>query len=65
MQSVLRAAKWVRIFPMSSLASETPENDVANVTVKEAANRLGVSERRVCKLARHGQVRGAIKAGAA
>ena len=50
---------------MSSLASETPENDVANVTVKEAANRLGVSERRVCKLARHGQVRGAIKAGAA
>ncbi len=46
------------------LASEAPADDVANVTVKEAANRLGVSERRVRKLARDGRVRGATKAGA-
>ena len=46
------------------LASETPAEDVANVTVKEAATRLGVSERRVRKLARDGRVRGATKAGA-
>ena len=36
------------------LASETPADDVANVTVREAAVRLGVSERRVRKLARTG-----------
>ena len=46
------------------LASETPDDDVANVTVKEAASRLGVSERRVRKLARDGRMRGAVKAGA-
>ena len=45
------------------LASEAPADDVANVTIKEAANRLGVSERRVRKLARDGRVRGATKAG--
>ena len=46
------------------LESETPADDVANVTVREAASRLGVSERRVRKLARDGRVRGATKAGA-
>ena len=46
------------------LESESPDNDVANVTVKEAASRLGVSERRVRQLARNGRVRGAVKAGA-
>ena len=46
------------------LASEAPDDDVANVTVREAATRLGVSERRVRKLARDGRVRGAVKAGA-
>ena len=45
------------------LAPEAPADDVANVTVKEAANGLGVSERRVRKLARDGRVRGATKAG--
>ena len=46
------------------LASEEPADDVANVTVKEAAFRLGVSERRVRQLARDGRMRGATKAGA-
>ena len=46
------------------LASEAPADDVANVTVKEAASRLGVSERRVRQLARNGRVQGAVKAGA-
>ena len=46
------------------LVSEASADDVANVTVREAANRLGVSERRVRKLARDGRVREAIKAGA-
>ena len=46
------------------LASEVAEHDVANVTVREAAVRLGVSERRVRKLARDGRMRGAMKAGA-
>ena len=45
------------------LKSEAPSDDVANVTVKEAALRLGVSERRVRKLVRDGRVRGAIKTG--
>ena len=45
------------------LTSEPAEDDVANVTVREAAIRLGVSERRVRKLARDGRVRGAIKTG--
>ena len=46
------------------LASEAPAHDVANVTVREAAIRLGISERRVRKLARDGRLRGAAKAGA-
>ena len=47
------------------LESEESADDVANVTVREAALRLGVSERRVRKLARDGRVlSGAIKAGA-
>ena len=46
------------------LESESPTDDVANVTVREAATRLGVSERRVRKLARDGRMRGASKAGA-
>lgn len=46
------------------LESEAPADDVANVTVKEAASRLGVSERRVRKLARDGRIRGATKTGA-
>ena len=45
------------------LASEAPCEDVANATVKEAALRLGVSERRVRKQVRDGRVRGATKAG--
>ena len=46
------------------LASESPADGVANVTVKQAAIRLGVSERRVRQLARDGRVKGATKAGA-
>ena len=46
------------------LESESPADDVTNVTVREAANRLGVSERRVRQLARDGRMRGAMKAGA-
>ena len=46
------------------LESEVPADDVANVTVREAAIRLGVSERRVRKLARDGRLQGAVKAGA-
>ena len=45
------------------LASEAPADDVANVTVREAALRLGVSERRVRRLASEGRVRGATKTG--
>ena len=45
------------------LASESPADDVANVTVREEAIRLGVSERRVRKLAGDGRVRGVTKAG--
>ena len=45
------------------LASEAPADDVANVTVKQAALRLGVSERRVRKLARDGRMRGSDKGG--
>ena len=40
------------------LASEARGDDVANVTVKEAALRLGVSEQRVRNLLRDGRVRG-------
>ena len=43
------------------LVSETPDDDVANVTVKQAAARLGISDRRVRKLASDGRVRGAVK----
>ena len=46
------------------LESETPDDDVANITVREAATRLGVSERRVRQLAREGRMRGATKSGA-
>ena len=46
------------------LPSEIPADDVANVTVRQAAISLGVSERRVRKLAREGRVRGATKNGA-
>ena len=46
------------------LAPEAPADDVANVTIREAAIRLGISARRVRKLARDGRVRGATKAGA-
>ena len=46
------------------LASEAPDDDVGNITVREAARRLGVSERRVRQLARQGRVRGAAKVGA-
>ena len=46
------------------LESESPDDDVANVTVREAAARLGVSERRVRKLALDGRIRGATKSGA-
>ncbi len=45
------------------LASEPPANDVANVTVRQAAIELGVSDRRVRQLAREGRVRGAAKTG--
>ena len=45
------------------LVSETPDDDVANVTVKQAAARLGISDRRVRKLASDGRVRGAVKIG--
>ena len=46
------------------LASEAPADDVDNITIREAAMRLGISERRVRQLARDGRVRGAAKAGA-
>ena len=46
------------------LASEAPADDVATVTVRQAAVQLGVSDRRVRQLAREGRVRGATKAGA-
>ena len=46
------------------LTDETPADDVANVTVKQAATELGISGRRVRQLAREGRVRGAVKDGA-
>ena len=46
------------------LASEAPVDDVSNITVREAAARLGISERRVRKLASDDRLRGATKAGA-
>ncbi len=45
------------------LVSEAAADDVVNVTVKQAAARLGVSDRRVRKLAGQGRVKGAIKTG--
>ena len=45
------------------LASESPANDVANVTVRQAAVELGVSERRVRQLAGDGRIQGASKIG--
>ena len=46
------------------LASEASADDVANVTVRQAAIDPGVSERRVRRLAREGRGRGATKTGA-
>ena len=46
------------------LDPEPAATDVANVTVREAAARLGVSERRIRQLARDGRIRGAVKADA-
>ena len=46
------------------LTDETPADDVANATVKQAATELGISGRRVRQLAREGRVRGAVKDGA-
>ena len=43
------------------LAPETPSDDVANVTVRQAAIELGISDRRVRQLARDGRLRGATK----
>ena len=45
------------------LASEAPAGDVSNVTAREAAARLGISDRRVRQLARDGRVQGATKTG--
>ena len=45
------------------LSPEMPADDVANVTVKQAAVKLGISDRRVRQLAREGRVRGATKTG--
>ena len=46
------------------LASEPPAADVANLTVRQAAVQLGVSERRVRQLAQDGRIRGAAKTSA-
>ena len=46
------------------LASAAPAVYVANITVREAAVRLGSSERRMRQLVCDGRVRGATKAGA-
>ena len=45
------------------LASELPADDVVNLTASQAAARLGISDRRVRKLAHDGRVRGATKTG--
>ncbi len=45
------------------LVSEVSESGIGGVTVRQAANELGVSERRVRQLARAGRVRGAMKVG--
>lgn len=46
-----------------NLLSESPADDVANVTVRQAAVELGVSERRVRQLAGDGRIQGATKIG--
>ncbi len=46
------------------LEPEAPTDDVANLTAREAAVRLRVSERRVRQLAGDGRMQGATKAGA-
>ena len=45
------------------LVSEASKNEIGGVTVRQAANELGVSERRVRQLARAGRVQGAVKMG--
>ncbi len=45
------------------LTPEAPADDVVNVTVRQAATRLGISDRRLRQLARVGRVRGASKSG--
>ena len=45
------------------LQDEAPANDVANITAKQAAIQLGISERRVRQLARDGRFQGATKSG--
>ena len=45
------------------LGSEMPADDVSNITVRQAAIELGISDRRMRQLAREGRVRGATKTG--
>ena len=45
------------------LVSEMPADDVSNITVRQAAIELGISDRRMRQLARDGRVRGATKTG--
>ena len=45
------------------LVSEMPADDVSNITVRQAAIELGISDRRMRQLAREGRVRGATKTG--
>ena len=55
--STLKSSDTIEI----DLNSGTLQDDVANLTVKEASARLGVSERRVRQLARDGRIPGATK----
>lgn len=45
------------------LEDEAPADDVANITVNQAAIQLGISVRRVRQLARDGRFHGAVKSG--
>ena len=45
------------------LASEAPADAVINVTARQAADELSISDRRLRQLARDGRVRGAAKIG--
>ena len=45
------------------LVSEMPADDVSNITVRQAAIELGISDRRMRQLARDGRVWGATKTG--